>query len=135
VVVGLAAESPWRGRAGRPGLVYGDLITSAAGRAVDHPAVVLRAIEAAEPAERVALAVRRGGATLALELPVSRRKRELRDVSIPLVYRYRARGAHRTTSVLLGLVRYERSEVAWALRLFWLVELGGGDTDRLERIE
>jgi S1-C subfamily serine protease len=140
VVVGLAAQSPWRARGdaaetSKAGVVYGDVITAIGGKAVDHPEVVLAAIAAADPEERLEVAVQRQGAPLELSLPIARREDALSDVSIPLLYRYKVRGERRETSCLLGLVRWERTAVAWRVRLFWLIEFGGGDTDRLERVE
>ena len=140
VVVGLAADSPWRGLAdsaepSKAGVVYGDLITSIGARAVDHPEVVLAAIGAADPDEPLAVVVQRQGAVVELSLPVTRRAAALSDVSIPLIYRYKADGERRETSFLLGLVRWESTAVAWRLRLLWLIGFGGGDTDRLERVE
>jgi len=131
VVVGLAASSPWR----HAGLAYGDLIAAAGGRPVDHPQVVLDAIRDTPPGDLLALVVQRGDQRVEAELPVSRRHRQVRDVSVPLLFRYRARGERRETSLLLGAFRWERTEAAWSLRLLWLLSFGGGDTDRLERVE
>ena len=40
----------------------------------------------------------------------------------------------KTTSLLLGLVRVQKSPAAWHVRLLWVFELGAGDADRLEEV-
>ena len=131
VVVGLARSSPWRAA----GLVYGDLITAVDGALVGHPQVVLDAIRGAEDRSELTLVVWRGGERAEVVAPLSRRERELSRFKIPLIWSYEAEPRKSETSVILGLVRVRRSEVAWDCRLLWVISFGGGDSDRLERVE
>lgn len=131
VVVGLAASSPWRDA----GVVYGDLIAAVDGQRVMHPQVVLDAIRAAERGTRLSLELVRGDQRTVAELSVSRRQRAMRDVHIPLLYRHRVRGERRETSILVGALRWVRTDAAWSARVLWLFAFGGGDTDRLERVQ
>ena len=130
VIVGLARSSPWR----RAGLGYGDLVVRADGEPVAHPQVVLDAIRRRAREGSLALVVRRGGGEVALEAPLGEREREVREVSVPLLYSYENARGRRTTSVLLGLFRLERTEAAWQARVLWLIRFGAGDADRLEEV-
>lgn len=131
VVVGLTRESPWRSA----GIVYGDLIRSVDGEEVAHPLVVLDHIRGAPERGELALEILRGGAPLSVQAPLSRREQELHSFSIPLLFSYEKERDLSTTSLLLGLFRYEHTPAAWRLRLLWLIGLSGGDADRLESIE
>ena len=131
VIVGLAASSPWRDA----GVGFGDLISRVEDRDVDHPQVLLDAIRAAPKHGSLSLTLHRGAERLQVSLPVSRRTRHVRDVAIPLLYRYHARGERRETSMLLGLFQLERTEAAWTVRLLWLFAFSRGDTERLERVQ
>ena len=131
VVVGLSRRSPWRAA----GIRFGDLIVEAAGKPVAHPNVVLEAIRATEPKERIALALMRGENRLELEPAVSRRVQEAKVVDIPLLY-YFERDRDRTVfSVLLGIVKRTRTKAAAELRLLWIFKLRSGDADVLEEVE
>lgn len=131
VIVGLARSSPWR----RAGLLYGDLVVRADGLEVAHPEVVLDAIRRRAREGGIALTVRRGAQEIALEAPLGERAREVREVSVPLLYSYENLRGRRTTSVLLGLFRLERTDAAWQARVLWLVRFGAGDADRLEEVD
>ena len=131
VVVGLTRESPWR----KAGIVYGDLIRAVDGVEVAHPTVVLERIRAAPERGELALEIFRDCARLSLQAPLSHREQELHAFSIPLLFRYEKERDLCTTSLLLGLFRYERTPAAWRLRLLWLIRLSGGDADRLESVE
>ncbi len=131
VVVGLARGSPWR----QAGLRFGDLLVEAGGQAVAHPQVVLDAIRDAPADGTVHLRYRRDGELQELEAPVSRRAREMKRVSIPLLYSYTKQGDFRRVWIFLGLYKRTRSAAAWELRLFWLFKFRGGDADRIEEIE
>jgi S1-C subfamily serine protease len=142
VVVGLSLASPWRevksGKHARPGLVYGDLIVSVDDMPVAHPQVLIEAVRAHDKdgkdkaAKRVRVDFLRDGARRTLDLPVSARASELREVSIPLLYSYRDDRGHTETSILLGLYKYETTKTAWRSRFLWIIHFGGGDADRLE---
>ena len=128
VIVGLARTSPWRSA----GLVFGDLVTHVDGALVAHPEVLLAAVRAA--ARPLALGVVRSGARLEVSAPVTDRAHELTEFSIPFVYSYENDRGHTTTSALFGLYKFERTRVAWRLRLLWLLSFSGGDADRLEEL-
>jgi hypothetical protein len=136
VVVGLSRASPWRTVAGgehaRKGLEFGDLITAVDGTAVAHPQVVIDAIRAHKPDEKMKVQFVRAGAVRTLDLFVSRRASEVREVSIPILFSYRDDRGHTETSVLLGLYKYEHTKTAWRSRFFWVIHFGGGEADRLE---
>ena len=130
VVVGLAAESPWRAA----GVKFEDLILAVDGVPVAHPQVVLDVVRGAEPGAKLHLAIARGAERLELEAPVSKRHTETSHVTIPILYHYeRERGASET-SILLGLIRVRKTPAAWDARLLWFISFGGGDADKLEKV-
>ncbi len=131
VVVGLSRSSPWRSA----GIVYGDLIAVVDGEEVAHPQVVLDAIRGAEERGEVTLEVWRGGRRAQVQAPLTRRQRELSHFRIPLIWSFERQQRSSETSVLLGLLRVRCTEAAWDCRLLWLISFGGGDADRLERVE
>ena len=61
--------------------------------------------------------------------------REMKRVSIPLLYGYTKQGDFKRVWFLFGLYKRTRSSAAWELRLFWLFKFRGGDADRIEEIE
>lgn len=131
VVVGLAAASPWR----KAGLVFGDLIPKVGDREVAHPQELLEAVREAEEDAVLSAEVVRGAERLTFELPVTRRRQELRSFSIPLVYSYEhSRGASET-SILVGAVKHRTTSAAWEWRILWLLSFGGGDADVLEELD
>ena len=135
VVVGLTRESPWR----EAGIVYGDLVRAVDGDELAHPAMLVDRIRSAPEGGALELEILRGQASgqaerLALRAAVSARKHELKEISIPLLFRYEKERDQRTTSLLLGLFRHVSTPAAWRLRLFWLLRFSGGDADRLESL-
>ncbi len=135
VVVGLSRSSPWRevkGEDAHAGLVFGDLVARADGADIAHPQVLIDAIRAKERSSRMKLEIWRGPEHRTLELPVSARDRETREVSIPLLYSYTNDRGKSETSVLFGLYKHEKTKAAWRTRLLWLISFGRGDSDRLE---
>ncbi|MBK7877436.1 MAG: hypothetical protein IPJ77_17145 [Planctomycetes bacterium] len=128
VVVGLARTSPWR----RAGVRFGDLVAAVDGAPVAHPEVLLSAVRAG--ARPLHLGIVRAGERLELDAPLSQREHELTEFSIPLLYSYENDRGHTTTSALFGLYKFERTRVAWRLRLLWFVSFAGGDADRLEEL-
>jgi S1-C subfamily serine protease len=130
VVVGLARGSPWR----EAGLRFDDLLVETGGQKVAHPQVVLDAIRDAPAQGKVALRYVREGLSHELEASVSRRARETKRVSIPLLYGYTKQGDFKRVWVFFGLYKHTRSAAAWELRLFWLFKFRGGDADRIEEI-
>ena len=131
VVVGLARSSPWRDA----GLVFGDLLVAVDGEPISHPQVLLDAIRAAEPGDALALEVLRAGERFSAEASIGRRERNMTAFHIPLIYRYKREPGRKETSFLLGLYRHRRTQAAWDMRLFWFIQFGGGDSERLERVE
>ncbi|MBL8800748.1 MAG: PDZ domain-containing protein [Planctomycetes bacterium] len=130
VVVGLTRESPWRSC----GVAYGDLIRSIDGVEISHPQVLLDELRGAPADGRVQLEVLRKGELLALDAPLSRRVRELKKFSLPLLYSYSRERDATEHSALLGLVRWRSTPAAWDLRLLWWIEFAGGDANRLESL-
>ena len=130
VIVGLAMSSPWRA----VGLRYGDFIERVNGEPVADPQMVLQAVLETRPKDRLALVVRRAGRSLEVEAPVSRRKQQVDRVWVPPFYYHRKKGEKKETGVLLSLVFWESTPAAWRVRLFWVFEFGGGDTDELQEI-
>lgn len=130
VVVGLAAESPWRAA----GVRFEDLILTVDGVPVAHPQVVLDLVRGAEPDARLKLAIARGAERLEIEAAVSERDSETSHFVIPILFSYeRERGASET-SILLGLIRFRSTAAAWDGRLLWIISFGGGDADKLEQV-
>jgi C-terminal processing protease CtpA/Prc len=131
LVVGLSADSPWRAA----GVRFEDLILAVDGLPVAHPQVVLDRVRSAESDARLRLAIARGAERLELEVLVSRRESETSHVLIPILFSYeRVRGASET-SILLGLIRFRSTAAAWDGRLLWLISFGGGDADKLEKVD
>jgi len=131
VVVGLAAESPWRAA----GLRFGDLVERVGDVAVAHPQVVLDAIREGHDGTPLRLLIRRGPQTFTIDAPLSTRVQETRHVSIPLLYSYGAERGESETSILLGLLKKTTTKAAWELRILWFISFGGGDADRLEDVK
>jgi len=131
VVVGLTRESPWRGA----GVRYGDLVRAAGGSEVAHPQVLVDAIRNAPADGSLELEVVRDGALVTLRAPLSARERELKRISIPLLFSYEKQRERTSFSLLLGLVSHESTSAAWKTTLLWLIRFAGGDADRLEAID
>lgn len=125
VVVGLDRNSPWRAA----GIRFGDLLTGIGDQPVHHPEVVLDAIRAAEAELNVEW--RRDGVAMQATTNLSRRQQELHEFNLPPLFSYESDRGRSDTSLLLGLFRYESTEAAWRMRLFWLLSFGGGDADQL----
>lgn len=131
VVVGLSQDSPWRAA----GVRFEDLVTSVNGRAVAHPAALVEAVGAADAEDELELGILRAGKSIEITAPVSRRARELKDVHIPLIFRYQREREASKTSVLFGLFGLSRTSAAWEVRLLWVITFGGGDADRLVEVD
>ena len=130
VVVGLSGDSPWR----EAGVRFEDLITRVDGVEVGHPIALVEAIRAAEAGQRLELELLRDGRARRVDAPLSRREREVKEISIPLVFYYGRTPTGSETSALLGLFKLKRNSAAWRMRLLWIVSFGGGDSDRLEEV-
>lgn len=127
VIVGLSAGSPWRAA----GMRFGDLLVSVGGAPVAHPQIVLDAIRASKDGEPLAVGYVRDGYSLEAALPSTHRAKELRRMSIPFVWSYESERGITETSLFAGLFRKRTTEAAWEWRLFWLIDVSGGDADRL----
>ena len=126
--VGLSRASPWRAA----GLRFEDLIVAVEGRAVAHPQVVLDAIRtAASDGGEIELEFLREEKRHRIEVPISDREGEVSEFTIPLLVSYESDRGKSETSVLLGLIYHEATEVAWRWRLLWLFSCTGGMADRL----
>ena len=131
VVVGLSRRSPWR----RAGMMFGDLITEIAGQPVDHPRVILDAVQATESDRSVPLVIWRGDESRTVELAVSARSQDVHEVSIPPLYSYESERGKSEWSILYGFLGHESTQAAWRFRLLWFITFGGGDADELESVE
>ncbi len=127
VIVGLSRASPWR----KAGLRFEDLITRVDGVDVAHPQVLIDAIRARKDGEALVLDVVQAGATRAVTAVVGRRAKEVREISIPLIYDYTFDRGRSETSILFGLFKHESTSAAWHTRLFWILNFSGGEADRL----
>ncbi len=125
VIVGLSKRSPLR----HAGLQFGDLLVALGERSVDHPQVVLDAIRAAD--ETLAFTYVRDGNRTTVDVSMSERASELREVWIPPLLTYSSERGNSSTSILLGLFGYESTETAWRTRLLWLFSFSGGDASEL----
>jgi len=114
---------------------FEDLVHSVDGQAVAHPAALVEAVGAADAQDELELGILRAGESIEITAPVSRRARELKDVHIPLIFRYRREREASETSLLFGLFGLERTSAAWEVRLLWLITFGGGDADRLVEVD
>jgi S1-C subfamily serine protease len=131
VVVGLSLDSPWRAA----GVRFEDLVRSADGREVAHPAALVEAIVSAPDGASLELGIVRAGEPLELTAPLSRRAQELKSVHVPLIFRYRREREASETSLLFGLFGLERTSADWKVRLLWLITFGGGDADQLVEVD
>ncbi|MCA9320353.1 MAG: PDZ domain-containing protein [Planctomycetes bacterium] len=131
VVVGMAQGSPWRGS----GLRFGDMLTRVGDRDIAHPRVLLEAIAAASPDDRLRLEGFRDASAISLDVPLSRRGSELNEVFIPPLFSPESRADRSEWSVLLGLFGYEETKAAWEFTFLWFLSFSGGDADRLEELE
>lgn len=129
VLVGLSKTSPWR----RAGLQFGDLVTRVGGEPVADPQVLVNAIRAGEDA--LELDFVRAGAPRHVRAPLSSRESELTEFSIPWIYEYENDRGRTSTSALFGLYHFERTRVAWRMRLLWLISFSRGEADRLEEVD
>jgi len=102
------------------------------GAPVADPEVLLGAIRSGK--EALALELVRGAEHVQVTAPLTQRETELTEFSIPLLYDYENDRGHHTTSVLIGLYKYESTKVAWRMRLLWFIVFSGGDADRLEEL-
>lgn len=130
VVVGMTRESPWRAA----GLRFEDLIVSVDGTPVAAPDVLIRSVLTAE-GDTLRLGLLRGGETLELTAPLSRRAQELHEISFPFLFSYERQREESETRALLGLFQLRRTPAAWSLRLLWFIRFSGGDSDRLVEVD
>jgi hypothetical protein len=130
VVVGLSARSPLR----PAGLRFGDLLTVVDGRPIAHPQVFLEAVHEAPEDATLALGYSRDGARAQTNVVLTERETAFESFSIPLLVSYKEKGEESDFSFLMGLFGYESTAAAWKFRLFWLLNFGGGDTDKLEEV-
>lgn len=131
VVVGLSHDSPWRDA----GVRFEDLVAAVDGQPIGHPSELVGAILAAPEDAQLELDVRRGGERLEIEVPLTRRERELKRVHVPLIFRYERERESSETSLLFGLLGLRRTSAAWEVRLLWFITFGGGDADRLVEVD
>lgn len=132
VIVGLAANSPWR----RAGLQFEDLVVAIDNTPVSHPQVVLDAIRSAGRRDTLKVEYVRGQEeTEVVRTRVTRRAGELREIHVPLLLRYEDKRGKTELSAILGLISYRATEAAWRVRLLWLFSFGGGSADRLEEVK
>lgn len=130
VVVGLSRGSPWR----RAGVEFNDLLVAVDGHTVHHPQVVLDAIRDAEEGQFLALRLHRDGTDLHIEAPVTRREEEIASFIIPLLFSHEKHRGRSKTSLLLGLLGVESTDVASETTLLWLIKIRSGDADRLKEV-
>ncbi len=131
VIVGLSAGSPWRSA----GLRYGDLIVAANGAQINHPQVVLDLIREAEDDDEMVVTIVRDARSRELEVPLSRRQKELYELSIWPLFSYESDRGESEMSVLLGAVQQNTTNVAAEWRVLWLFTFASGDADRLEEAD
>lgn len=131
VIVGLSRTSPWRAA----GLRFGDLLVEIDDEPVAHPQVVLHAIrrEGARATHEIRFV--RDGETHTVQAGTTRRRQDLRELSIPFLLEYRKERGASDFSVLFGILRHRATSAGWSLRLLWFIRYEVGDSDRLEEVE
>jgi len=130
LIVGLSRGSPWR----KAELAPGDLVVALDGAPLAHPEQLLAALRR-PGVERVELEVLRQGQRREVSARLSEREDEFTESSFPLLWSYESERGRTTTSLLLGLIKWETTAVAWEVRLFWFLTFGGGESDRLEEVD
>jgi len=130
VLVGMAANSPWR----RAGLQFGDLIVAVGGQPVHHPQLLLSAIRTQPLDKRLDVAFWRDGVQTPVAIPLTERQQEITSVFIPPLFSYRSQRGMSATSIVFGLFSYESTDAAWKFGFLWFFSFGGGDADRLEEV-
>lgn len=129
VLVGMAANSPWR----HAGLRFGDLLTHCNGEPIRHPQDLLQAIQRADAPLR--LTYRRHEQNTEVRAATSRRAQEVREISLPLLFSYERDRKTTEWSFLLSIFHYRSTAAAWRFRLLWIIGFGGGDADRLLEVD
>ena len=66
-----------------------------------------------------------------VDAPLTRRNRDLTEVTVPALFYYSSDRGSSEVSMLLGLVNWRSTAAAWRFRLFWFIAFGAGDTDQL----
>ena len=131
VIVGLSARSPLRGS----GLRFEDVLVAVDHRPISHPQVFLEAVREAPAGGELLVRYARAGAIAEANVPVSEREDAFESVYVPLLFSYKEKGEESDFSFLLGLFGYESTAAAWKFKLFWLLNFGGGETDKLEEVK
>lgn len=131
VVVGMSRRSPWR----HAGLRFNDLIARVDDATVAHPQSVIAAIARADADTTLTLQIMRDGETLSVNAPLSAREQELKGFTIPLLFSHEDDRGTSDTSLLLGLLGYKETAVAWEFRLLWFIRFTGGEAERLRSVE
>lgn len=126
VLVGMSVNSPWR----RAGLRFGDLVAAVDGEALTHPQLLLTAARDADGAS-LEVTFWRDGEARTVTAALTRRRAELTEVRLPLLFQYESARERSSWSVLYGLVGYRSTRAAWRFQLLWLIGVGGGDADEL----
>jgi len=131
VVIGLARTSPWK----QAGLLYGDIILEINNIKIKNPQELLITINGLNKGDDVKIVVFRDGEKITLNATVSKRQKETKAFSIPLLFSYGKKGGIEKTSVLLDILSVKKTQVASEYRLFWLINFTTGDSNRLEEIK
>jgi len=125
VVIGLSQASPWR----KKGIRYGDLLVEIDGEEVAHPQVVLDAIR--DGTGDLTIEFFRDGKKKKVTAALTRRRKEVKQFYIPVLYDYERDGDRSEMSILLGLFGYTSTAVATRYRVLWFIMFSRGDADRL----
>ena len=131
VLIGMAANSPWRAA----GLQFGDLIVKVQEQPLDHPQLLLGAIRTAAPDFDLTIDYRRGTTLHTVSIPLTSRESDITEVSLFGLFSYTDSRDTTELSILLGLVGFESTPAAWEFRLLWLFCIKGGDSDILQELK
>ncbi len=131
VVVGLARTSPWK----QAGLLYGDIILEINNIKIKNPQELLITINGLNKGDDVKIVVFRDDENTTLNTTVSKRQKETKAFSIPLIFSYGKKGGIEKTSTLFDIISVKKTQVASEYRLFWLINFTTGDSNRLEEIK
>ncbi len=131
VLIGMAANSPWRAA----GLRFGDIVVAVQGTSLDHPQALLGAIRTTPTDAALSIEYMRGDRRNTVSIPMTTRESGITSFSIPLLFSMSSRRGVTQTSILFGLIGYESTPAAWEFCLFWFLCVRGGDGDVLREVK
>ena len=131
MLIGMAANSPWRGA----GLRFGDVIAAVQGTPLHHPQALLGAIRTTPTEGSLEVDYLRDDRRHSVSVPMTTRVSEVTSFSIPLLFSMSSERGVTKTSILFGFIGYESTPAAWEFCFLWFLCASGGDGDVLREVK